>query len=102
MKFSNHPVPHMRMKLYAVFGQKFVLLIRITNTCIQVQNSLGPADRFDRLIELSSNPHLPFVFFQIDAHLRCPAICGPSHKRPCISISQNLPILLRHQIGVFA
>lgn len=70
VKFSHEPVAEPLMKKHAVPCEVFILLARIRDTGVQVEDPLRAKRAFQRVIQRSADPYAPAVPANVDGCLR--------------------------------
>ena len=73
MKFSDHLIAHMSMKLDTVFRRIFVFLLRISDAGVKVEKMLLSGNPFDFLIKTSPDSAFSHGVLHIDGYFRRPA-----------------------------
>ena len=90
MKFSDHLIAHMSMKLDTVFRQIFVFLLWISDAGVKVEKMLLSGNPFDFLIKTSPDSGFSHGVLHIDGYFCRPVIGSPTLKRGEIGESYNL------------
>ena len=89
MEQPNSLITHMTMELNAVLRQILVLFFWESNTRIEVQDILGGAHLFKRLVKRPSNPPVPALLPQVNGRLCRPRVCSSPDKRAGVRVSKE-------------
>ena len=91
----------MFVELGAVFGEVFVLHLRVADAGIQVQDAHGLQPVGQRLVQSTAHAVFPGVVVQVDGQLTGPVVSGPAHKGPRVGVALHPAVPLDDEVGVF-
>lgn len=91
----------MLVELGAVFGEVFVLRLRVADAGVEVEDTHGLEPVGQRLIEDAAQSAAPGVVVEVDGQLCGPVVGGTSHKGVGIGVALDAAIPLDDEIGIF-
>ena len=88
------------MKLSTVSRQMRIVLLRISDAGVQIQDSHPPERLLERAVQPAAEARMPRLRIKIDRHLAGPVIGLPHIQRPGIRIARHTAICQNDQIRI--
>lgn len=101
MEGTGQREAQMFVELGAVFGEVFVLHLRVADAGVEVEDTHGLEPVGQRLIEDAAHTAAPGVVVEVDGQLCGPVVGGTSYKSVGIGVALDAAIPLDDEVGVF-
>ena len=101
LKFANHAIAHVRVKIDAVARQIIVVgTVGHTDAGAEALDMLRAAHALDRFVKRAANAAVSTFHINIDGRFRAPVVGGAPDERAGVGVAKDVSLCFSDEIGV--